>query len=88
MIKLSKEPLIVTDHACLRYLQRHHGIDMELIRSHIFDICSTAAAFGATAVRAEGVKFEIVNGRVVTVVPDDTEPSKMSRQRSSAKVRA
>lgn len=85
MIEFSKKPLYVTDHAVLRYLERHHGLNMELIRSHIQDICSAPAAFGATAVRAEGVKFEIANNRVVTVVPDGAEPSKITRDRAARK---
>lgn len=42
----------VTDHAVLRYLERHHGIDVEAIRARLnvpgIDI---AAAFGCATVK-------------------------------------
>lgn len=42
----------VTDHAVLRYLERHHGIDVEAIRAQLnvpgIDI---AAAFGCATVK-------------------------------------
>jgi hypothetical protein len=86
MIQPSKEPLYVTDHAVLRYLERHHGFNMELIRDHIAGICAAPAAFGAVCVRAEGVRFEIANGNVVTVRPDSVLPSNISRQRAQNKI--
>lgn len=82
MIKPSMEGVVVTDHCLVRYLQRAMGLDVEMVRAHIMAICGGAAAFGATAVRAEGLKFEIVRGRVVTVVPDQQGPSKTTRERN------
>ena len=66
----SKDPVRITDHAVLRYMQRAMGLNVEIVREHIASLCAGPAAFGATAVRAEGVRFEIVNGAVVTVVED------------------
>ena len=69
-MQVSKEPVRVTDHAVLRYMERAMGLNIEIVRDHIAAICAGPAAFGATAVRSEGIKFEIVNGAVTTVVPD------------------
>lgn len=59
---------------------------MELIRAHIAGICAAPAAFGAVCVRAEGVRFEIVQNRVVTVSPDGVLPSKTGKQLSQDKI--
>lgn len=84
----STEPLYVTDHAVLRYFQRHYGFDMELVRTHIAGICADAAAFGAVCVRAEGLRFEIVENRVVTVAPDSLQPSRTGQALTRQRMRA
>lgn len=84
----SKEVLIVTDHAVCRYLQRHYGFDMELIRKHIHGICADAAAFGAVCVRAEGLRFEIADNRVVTVTPDSLTPNRTGQAAAIRRARA
>lgn len=84
----SKESLVVTDHAVLRYFQRHYGFDMELVRKHIEGICADAAAFGAVCVRAEGLRFEIVDNRVVTVTPDGALPSRTGQELAAQRSRA
>jgi len=70
----------VTDHAVIRYLERCKGFDIEAVRTHIWKVCEGAAKAGATCIRAEGVKFEFASGRVITVTPDGTEPSKTSKK--------
>lgn len=83
MFKPSKEPVRVTDHAVLRYLERVMELNIEMVREHIAAICQTPAACGASAVRAEGVKFEIANMAVTTVVPDTgIHINKTSRERN------
>lgn len=82
----SKEPLRVTDHACLRYLERAMGLNVEVVREHILQICSGPAAFGAVSVRTEGVKFEIAGGAVITVLPDQGRPSKTARERNQHRI--
>lgn len=82
MVQPSTQPIHVTDHAVLRYMERCYGFNMELVRAHIADVCAGPAAFGASAVRAEGVKFEIDNNRVITVVPDSTLPSRTREEKS------
>jgi hypothetical protein len=81
-----KEPIVVTDHAVLRYFERFYGFNMELIREHIAAICTAPAAFGAVCVRAEGVRFDIVQNRVVTVSPDSQSPSRIGRRLSQDKI--
>lgn len=69
----------VTDHAVLRYLERAKGFDIEAVRRHIEDLCAGAIVAGATCVRAEGVKFEIAAGKVVTVTPGGSGPNRTKR---------
>lgn len=80
-MNLSKDPVAVTDHACLKYIERQMGLNVELVRRHIFGICATPAAFGCSSVRAEGVRFIIHNMKVITVTPDTAAPNKTSQQR-------
>ena len=84
----SKVPLIVTDHAVLRYFQRHYGFDMELVRTHIASVCADAAAFGAVCVRAEGLRFQIADNKVVTVTPDSQIPNRTGQEAAMRKIRA
>lgn len=85
---LSKEPVRVSDHAVLRYMERQMGLNVELVRQHIFALCATPAAFGAVSVRAEGVKFIIHDLTVVTVAPDGGSPTRKSVARLAAGVAA
>lgn len=80
-------PLIVTDHSVLRYLERVQGQPIDKVRAHIAQVCAASAALGATCVRAEGVRFEIVNNRVVTVSPGHATPSKTGRALTQDRVR-
>lgn len=77
----SKEPIKVTDHAVLRYMERAMGLNVEVVREHILAVCGGAAAFGAVSVRAEGLRFEIDRGTVCTVVPDRQRPTFASTER-------
>lgn len=77
-----KEPVRVSDHAVLRYMERVMGLDVEKVRAHIHDVCSPAASIGAVCVRAEGHRFEIVNNAVLTVTPDRLGPSKTTQARN------
>lgn len=78
-MNLSREPIKVTDHAVVRYLERAMGLNVEIVREHILAVCGGAAAFGAVSVRAEGLRFEINNGKICTVTPDHPLPSRMRR---------
>lgn len=89
MIQSHPEPLRVTDHAVLRYMERVLGFDIEGVREHIKAICAPAAAIGATCLRAEGVKFEFTasTNTVTTVVPDGPLPNVTSRERARSRMR-
>ena len=85
-IEPSKEPVRVTDHCLVRYLERAMGLNVELVREHILGICSGPASFGAVCVRSEGLRFEIASGAVVTVAPDRQHPSNISRDKAQRKI--
>jgi hypothetical protein len=88
MIPQSKEPVIVTDHAVCRYLERAMGLNIELVRQHILTICGDAAAFGAVCVRAEGLRFEIDGNRICTVTPDHVTPNRTGQEMAMRRARA
>lgn len=76
------DPVRVSDHAVLRYMERAMGLDIETVRQHIADTCAGAAAVGAVCVRSEGFRFEISGNAVITVRPDSQHPSKTTRERN------
>lgn len=80
------DPLRVTDHAVLRYLERVQGQPIEQVREHIRKTCESAHALGAKTVRAEGVRFEMTSVALTTVLPDGTTPSKTSRERTQLRM--
>ena len=82
MSKKPIEPVRVTEHAILRYLERAMGFNIEAVRQHIAGICEGPAAIGAVCVRTEGLRFEIVNNTVLTVAPDRQNPSKTGIERN------
>jgi hypothetical protein len=82
----SRDPLRVTDHAVLRYLERGMGLNVEIVREHIAAVCAGPAAFGAVCVRSESLRFEIVHGAVTTVAPDQQLPSNISRDRARRRI--
>ena len=59
----------VTDHAVLRYLERAKGVDVHAVRRHIADLVRRGVEKQGDAVVVEGVKFVLVENRVVTTVP-------------------
>lgn len=87
-IEVNKEPVHVSDHAVLRYLERGMNISVETVRAHIRSVCHGPAALGARSVRAEGLKFQIVNNNVVTVEPDSTTPNATTRDRNQRLLQA
>jgi hypothetical protein len=82
----SKDPIRVSDHAVLRYLERAMGLNIEMVREHILSICVAPASFGAVCVRAEGLRFEIASGTITTVVPDRQQPGEISRAKTQHKI--
>lgn len=82
----SKDPIRVTDHAVLRYLERAMGLNIEVVRDHILQLCVAPASFGAVCVRAEGLRFEISDGTIITVTPDHQTPNRTGRRLTQRKV--
>jgi len=86
-MNISKDPIIVTDHAVLRYMERAMGLNVEVIRSHIMSLCGDAAAYGAVCVRAEGLRFEIDGTRICTVAPDHLQPNRTGQELARKRAR-
>lgn len=86
-LTLNTEPVHVTEHSILRYLERAKGVDIDGIRRHIRSVCEGPAALSAACVRAEGLRFEIVNNAVVTVKPDSQAPGRITRERNQRKLK-
>lgn len=84
---MTKQMPPVTDHSVLRWLERVQGVDIEAIRLHIWEICAPAIKAGATCIRADGVKYEFQNGKVITVVPGNATPGKISRETTQTKIK-
>ena len=70
----------VTDHALVRYLERVKGLDVETIRQHIAKLCAPCVAAGARTMHAEGVRFELGTGKVITCTPNGKWPSRTRRE--------
>ena len=79
---MPKEPIRVSDHAVLRYMERAMNLNVEIVREHIASLCQPAVHAGAVCVRTEGVRFEISNNAVTTVTPDRTTPSNTTKARN------
>jgi hypothetical protein len=58
----------VTDHAVLRFLERAHGLDVELVRKHLSGMAVNAVRLGAIGVTIDNVKLVIRDASVVTVM--------------------
>jgi hypothetical protein len=67
--KTAQQPIRVSDHAVIRYLERAQGFDIEAVRAHIAGLCGPAARAGAKTVIAEGLRFELGIDKVVTCTP-------------------
>ena len=65
-----KKPLYpVSDHAVLRWLERVRGIDVETARREIGHLAAIALDHpGAGAVLVDGIKLQLRDGVVITVV--------------------
>lgn len=61
----------VSDHAVLRFLERECGLDIEGLRRTIGEITALGAAAGAPVVKLDGIRFVLVEGRVVTTLGRD-----------------
>jgi hypothetical protein len=87
-MNINTDPIVCTEHAVLRYLERAMGLNVEIVRQHILSIAGDAAAFGAVCVRAEGLRFEIDGNRICTVTPDHTQPNRTGQALARERMRA
>lgn len=69
---MNHEPVHVSDHAMIRYMERVLGMDIEQLRAHIAD--GTRRHRGAPCVRTLGARFLLINGRIVTTIDGRTVP--------------
>jgi len=60
--------LPVTDHAVLRWLERHGFVDVEAVRVQIFNETREALKSGASKVQINGTEYRIKDGVVVTMI--------------------
>lgn len=58
----------VSDHAVLRYLERVAGVDVEGLRARIWKQTRSAAANKCSSTTVGGIRFEIRDGIIVTVL--------------------
>ncbi|QGA56332.1 hypothetical protein BR10RB9215_C11531 [Brucella sp. 10RB9215] len=58
----------VTDHAVLRYLEREHGLDVDVVRRHIAGLAANGVELEAISVKVERVKLLLCGETVVTVL--------------------
>ena len=77
-----KKPLAhVTDHAVLRHLERVQGIDIEAVRRELGFKVDAAIEAGATATISDGIKYVLVEDRLVSCVAVKSVPLRDGRKR-------
>ena len=59
----------VTDHAVLRYLERVQGVDVEAVRLELGYKVDAAIEAGASATVLGGIRYVLVEDRLVSCVP-------------------
>ena len=65
-----REPMIVSDHALVRWLERVEGYDVEALRAKMSDAVRAADPVGdAYAIQTHGIQLCVDAGRIVTVLP-------------------
>jgi hypothetical protein len=70
MTDAPSKSITVSDHAVLRFLERHHGIDVEHVRQLIGACCQRGVEAGAPVVRVGKARFLLRGRVVVTCYPD------------------
>jgi hypothetical protein len=67
-------PLYVTDHALLRYIERIHGVDVEILRAELRQMALRGAEAaeriggGEYTIVCEPLRLRVVGANVVTVL--------------------
>jgi hypothetical protein len=60
--------LPVSDHAVLRWLERHGFVDVEGVRAQIFSECREALSSGASRLTVNGTEYRMRDGHVITII--------------------
>jgi hypothetical protein len=77
-----KKPIAyVTDHAVLRHLERVQGIDIESVRRELGLKVDAAIEAGAAATVADGIRYVLVEDRLVSCIPVKSIPQRNGRKR-------
>jgi hypothetical protein len=77
-----KKPVAyVTDHAVLRHLERVQGIDIEAVRRELGLKVDAAIEAGAAATVSEGIRYVLVEDRLVSCIPVKSIPQRDGRKR-------
>ena len=58
----------VSDHAVLRWLERHGHVNVEAVRRQIYEETREALRAGASRLTINGTEYRIEGGVVVTIV--------------------
>lgn len=65
---MARPKVVVSDHALVRYLERCHEIDLQVIRDHIASQCLGAICVGATSFYNGFGTFAFDGAKVTTFV--------------------
>ena len=65
----------VSDRALIRWLERHHRLDVEYFRADLAQVVGPVAGVGELVVKKDGLKFLVRGDVVVTVIEQDGDPS-------------
>lgn len=63
-----RAPLLISDHAIVRYLERVEGLNIDQLRRALANRLQEAHAIGASSVTIERHTYRITNGVLTTVV--------------------
>lgn len=78
---MKKPEAYVTDHALLRHLERSHGIDIDGVRRELGHKVDAAIEAGAKATVSDGIRYVLVENRLVSCVPVKSIPLRTGRLR-------
>lgn len=81
-----KKPIAhVTDHAVLRHLERVQGIDVEAVRRELGFKVDAAMEAGAVATVSDGIRYVLVEGKLVSCVQVKSVPQRGRSNRRRAR---
>lgn len=83
---MKKPVAYVTDHAVLRHLERVEGIDIEAVRQELGHKVDAAIEAGATATVSNGIRYVLVEDRLVSCTPVKSVPLRDGRKRRRQRI--